>query len=276
MVRDDNIVKYPTFSSFFFSFFIYLIFLSVLFFKFTQYKEEAKKYTDTIDSFIDVIVIDAPIHSNTPQISDPKEEKELEKEVSKVEEISQDIKEKTTTQEIKPNNETKKEPSPSLDIKTQPNINDLFKSIDISKINKKLEATNELKVQSRKKSDKETTNSKKSANNIIKDLKIDEISSSPKKQSVGIYDPFYGAINTILEQHWRAYRAQTDNLAQVQIHIDKYGKFSYNILQLSPDSEFNQKVKKFLKDMENITFPPAPANKNGVYNLELKDKITME
>lgn len=276
MVRDDNIAKYPTFSSFFFSFFIYLIFLAMLFFKFTQYKEEAKKYTDTPDSFMDVIVIDTPIHSNTPQISDPKEEKKPEEEINKIEEISQDVKEKTTIQEIKPKNEIKKEPSPPLDIKKQPDINDLFKSIDISKINKKVETANELKVQSRKKSDKETKNIKKSANDLIKDLKIDEISSSPKKQSVGIYDPFHGAINTILEQHWRAYRAQTDNLAQVEIRIDKYGKFSYNILQLSPDNEFNQKVKKFLKDMESITFPPAPANKIGVYNLELKDKITME
>lgn len=292
MVKNDNSVKYPVFSSFFFSFFIYLTLLLLLFFKITQYKEEAKKYTDSLDAFMDVVVIDSQIESNTPKASKPKDEKLVEEKPVETQKIDEVVKEQTTMKEPKPQKEikevkeVKKELPPPPKPKEEPNIQDLFKAVDTSKIKdtktqkkevtKKEEVSSPQKIQSRKKSDNDTTTTKKSASDLVKGLEMDQVAKSPKAQSTGIYDPFYGAITRILEQHWRVYRAQTDNTAEVEINIDKYGKFSYNIVGLSPDNEFNQKVKKFLADMQNVIFPPAPAGKDNVIKVVLEDKTVTE
>lgn len=272
MVRNDNTVKYPVFGSLFFSIFIYLALFVVLFFKITQYKEEAKKYTDSLDAFMDVVVIDTQVESNTPKATKVIEEKKAKQEPMEEKKISQEVKEQTTMKEIKPPKEVKKEPIVPTKPKEEPNLQDLFKTVDTSKIKNKQEPVVEQKTQSRKKSDTETTTTKKSASELIKNLEIDQVAKTPNAQSTGIYDPFYGAINRILEQHWRAYRAQTDNSAEIEITIDKYGKFSYNIVGLSPDNEFNQKVKKFLADMKNVKFPPAPAGRDYIINTNLEDR----
>lgn len=293
MVRNNNTVKYPVFSSFLFSFCIYFTILVILFFKITEYKEEAVKYTDTPDAFMDVVVIDAPVESNNAKAPKPKEEKPIEEKPIETEKIAEVVKEQTTMKEPKPAKETaevkevKKELPPPPKPKEEPSVQDLFKTVDTSKIKdtkekvekkevKKEEVAVQQKIQSRKKSDNETTTTKKSASDLVKGLEIDQVAKSPKAQTTGKYDPFYGAINRILEQHWRAYRAETANTAKVEIQIDKYGKFSYNIVGLSPDNEFNQKVKKFLSDMVNVTFPPAPAGKDNVIKIVLEDKTTTE
>ncbi|MCD8213072.1 MAG: hypothetical protein LUC34_03325, partial [Campylobacter sp.] len=203
-------VKFPTISSFFVALSIYLAIVLMLFIKLTFFTEPAKKYTDDKDAFMDVVMVDREIAET---VKAPKQAEEVVKETkpeSKTD--TKETKAETTNKQVIPEEplptpsipnppQDQPKPEPKIEIPQpsekpetkpveQPNIKDLFGSIDTSKLKKDSGISKpEQKVQSRKKSEVSDSQAAKQASDIIKSLKIDTVSKTPKSQATGIYDP---------------------------------------------------------------------------------------
>ena len=303
-----NKVKFPTLSSFFVAFCIYIIIVLALFIKLTFFSEPPKKYTDDKDAIMDVVMVDREVDQT---IKAPKQAKEVVKETKpEPKKESEEDKQETTNKPVVPDEPLptpslptppKEEPKPEIpkpseepkeDVKPEPkpepkptpkpvekpkpkepNIKDLFSDIDSTKLKKDDGIKKvENKVQSRKKSEASSSKAAKEASDIIKSLKIDQNPTAPKSQTTGTYDPFKGAITKQIERRWLSYKADSDNIAKIKIMIDQSGNFSYEILELSYNEEFNAKVKECLEKLTMEKFPFNP-DKSTTFDLNLKDKI---
>jgi len=298
----SNKVKFPTLSSFFVALSIYIAIILVLFIKLTFFTEPAKKYTDDKDAIMDIVMVDREVDQT---IKAPKQKEEVVKETkpeSKKE--SEEDKQETTNKPVvpdeplptpslptppkeepkpkpepkpeipKPSEEPKPEPKPVEKPKPkEPTIKDLFSDIDPNKLKKDDGIKKvENKVQSRKKSEDSSSKAAKEASDIIKSLKIDQNPTTPKSQMTGTYDPLMGAITKQIQRRWQSYKADSTNLAKVKVMIDQAGNFSYEILELSYNEEFNAKVKECLEKLTTEKFPFNP-DKSTTFNLNLEDKI---
>lgn len=296
----SNKVKFPTLSSFFVALSIYIAIILVLFIKLTFFTEPAKKYTDDKDAIMDIVMVDREVDQT---IKAPKQKEEVVKEAkpeSKKE--SEEDKQETTNKPVapdeplptpslptppkeepkpepkpeipKPSEEPKPEPKPVEKPKPkEPTIKDLFSDIDPNKLKKDDGIKKvENKVQSRKKSEDSSSKAAKEASDIIKSLKIDQNPTAPKSQMTGTYDPLMGAITKQIQRRWQSYKADSTNLAKVKVMIDQAGNFSYEILELSYNEEFNAKVKECLEKLTTEKFPFNP-DKSTTFNLNLEDKI---
>ena len=284
-----NKVKFPTLSSFFVAFCIYIIIVLALFIKLTFFSEPPKKYTDDKDAIMDVVMVDREVDQT---IKAPKQAKEVVKETKpEPKKESEEDKQETTNKPVVPDEplptpslptppkeEPKPEPKPTpkpveKPKPKEPNIKDLFSDIDSTKLKKDDGIKKvENKVQSRKKSEASSSKAAKEASDIIKSLKIDQNPTAPKSQTTGTYDPFKGAITKQIERRWLSYKADSDNIAKIKIMIDQSGNFSYEILELSYNEEFNAKVKECLEKLTMEKFPFNP-DKSTTFDLNLKDKI---
>ncbi len=158
--------------------------------------------------------------------------------------------------------------------KTQKKISlkGMFKKIDIKKIK---EPKQEAQRQSRKKRvvAKENVQEPKK-DNIAK--KMVESLSFEKKENLnsnknGIYDKFRGKVQKILYDNWQnTIDTVSGNSATVEIYIDKTGTFSYKIVKLSYNDEFNSKLIDFLEKMRDKEFPPF--SEGGVFKLQVEFK----
>ncbi|MDR1460318.1 MAG: TonB C-terminal domain-containing protein [Campylobacteraceae bacterium] len=93
--------------------------------------------------------------------------------------------------------------------------------------------------------------------------------------SSGTYDPFIGKIQDMLDEKWQGtIYTSSGAQAEVEIKIDKAGSFSYSIVTLSYNSDFNMKLKSFLDDMRTERFPPYEGN--GEFNMKTIFKDLME
>ncbi|WP_169973380.1 MULTISPECIES: TonB C-terminal domain-containing protein [unclassified Campylobacter] len=238
--------KFNTFSYFMLSFILYISIVSGIFIKLTYFRsEEPKKYTDTKDAFMDIMIVE---REQDIVVKAP----EKKEEVVKVEE-------------------------PEIVQKTEePSLKDLFKDINISKLkdDKVVKKTESLKEQSRKKPEKnQSQNSQKKASDVINALKLDKVAKAPKTQMTGEYHPYFGQIERILQAKWSAYKADSNDNAEVEISIDLSGNFSYDIKKLSYNSEFNDKVREFLQSMTFEKFPPSELGRTVTLKTTLVDKI---
>ena len=302
----SNKVKFPTLSSFFVALSIYIAIVLVLFIKLTFFTEPAKKYTDDKDAIMDIVMVDREIDQT---IKAPKQKEEVAKETKpEPKKESEEDKQETTNKPVVPDeplptpslptppkDEPKPEPKPEIlkpseepkeEVKPEPKpepkpvekpkeptIKDLFSDIDSTKL-KKDEGIKKVenKVQSRKKSEASSSKAAKEASDIIKSLKIDQNPTAPKSQITGTYDPLMGAITKQIQRRWQSYKADSANLAKVKVMIDQAGNFSYEILELSYNEEFNAKVKECLEKLTTEKFPFNP-DKSTTFNLNLEDKI---
>ena len=300
----SNKVKFPTLSSFFVALSIYIAIILVLFIKLTFFTEPAKKYTDDKDAIMDIVMVDREVDQT---IKAPKQKKEVVKETKpEPKKESEEDKQETTNKPVvpdeplptpslptppkeelkpepkpepkpeipKPSEEPKPEPKPVEKPKPkEPNIKDLFSDIDSTKLKKDDGIKKvENKVQIRKKSEDSSSKAAKEASDIIKSLKIDQNPTAPKSQMTGTYDPLMGAITKQIQRRWQSYKADSTNLAKVKVMIDQAGNFSYEILELSYNEEFNAKVKECLEKLTTEKFPFNP-DKSTTFNLNLEDKI---
>lgn len=291
MQRQKVGVKYPSYVSFFVSILIYFFMIGFLLYKVTQVDEAAIKYTDDKNAFMDVVVADiddSPIpkspelnHSDTKideikadkkeekpevkttvkQLEEPAVAPESAKEPpKKVEEIPP-IKEVSKPVEEKPKEEPKKE-----------SLSDLFSAT--TKDNTKLkESSNKANlVQSSKKSAKETKADTQQAASTQKGVEKGE--ASGKSSMTGVYDEFRGGVEKQLRILWSRYNALAGNDGTVRITIGADGKLAgYNILQLSYNTEFNQKVRDFEGILQNAIFPKPPDGKPFTHDYKLQDLI---
>jgi len=284
-----NKVKFPTLSSFFVAFCIYIIIVLALFIKLTFFSESPKKYTDDKDAIMDVVMVDREVDQT---IKAPKQAKEVVKETKpEPKKESEEDKQETTNKPVVPDEplptpslptppkeEPKPEPKPTpkpveKPKPKEPNIKDLFSDIDSTKLKKDDGIKKaENKVQSRKKSEASSSKAAKEASDIIKSLKIDQNPTAPKSQMTGTYDPLMGAITKQIQRRWQSYKADSANLAKVKVMIDQSGNFSYEILELSYNEEFNAKVRECLEKLTTEKFPFNP-DKSTTFNLNLEDKI---
>ncbi|QKF61762.1 TonB C-terminal domain-containing protein [Campylobacter curvus] len=296
-------VKFPTVSSFFVALSLYLTIVLMLFIKLTFFSEPAKKYTDDKDAFMDVVMVDREVAET---IKAPKQANEIVKQTQpEPKKESQEAKVETTNKPVvpeeplptpsiptppkeQPKPELKPKPKPEIpepsekpDTKPEPpkpvetpNIKDLFSSIDTTKLKKDNGiAKPEQKVQSRKKSEVANSQAAKQASDIIKSLQIDTVSKAPKSQATGVYDPLRGAIAKQIQRRWQSYKADSNDVATVKFMIDGSGNFSYEILELSYNEEFNNKVRECLEKLTTEKFPFSPDGKSITFNLKLEDKL---
>lgn len=261
--------KFPTFSSFLVACIIYALVIFCLVFKIILSQTEVKKYTDDKDAFMDVL-----IETNAPALKPELSQEVLQDEKPKEQIQQQNLQEPISVPEqLKeesniPDTKTIKEQIKEVKEVTEnipeekPNLKDLFSSID-TKLLKKDE-----KIQKPKKVEKPSNE----ANKIISNLKLDKTSNkSPNSQATGIYDPILGAIEKQIQKRWQSYKANSNNIAEIAVIVDSTGRFNYQILKLSYDEDFNNKVKSCLEVLKSEIFPHG--NKTITINLNLVDKL---
>lgn len=275
---------FPTISSFFVAISIYAIIIVIVFFQLIYFVEPAKRYTDDKDAFIDILIQDKQEQKqdlkSLEKQEKPKDEENKNQDIKK-EEPKPIIEEPLPTPIIKTKEQQKqleapKEQESNIQIsdnakeinekeikQKKPNIKNLFNDIDTSKL-KQTEIIKEKKPQNKPSNE---------ASNIIKNLKLDQSSKTQKEQKTGTYDPLLGAITKQIERKWRSYKANTNNVAQIRVNIDKNGNFSYEITKLPYDNEFNSKVKECLEILKSEKFPFSPNGTPITLNLSLEDKL---
>lgn len=271
-------LKFNTSGYFLLSAFLYLCIISGIFIKLTYFKEEPKKYTDTKDAFMDIMIVerepDITVKAPEPKKEVVKEEKPQP--VKKEEEVKKEEPKPDTTN--KPPEPDPAPPEPEEKKVEEPNLKDLFGSIDTSKLkeDRVTKKKEQPKEQSRKKPEKvQITTQQKKASDVINALTLDQVAKTPKSQMTGEYNEYIGQITRILTAKWNQYKAGSNDKAVVLISIDKNGNFSYDIKSLSGNSEFNDKVRNFLQDM---TLEKFPIPNDGVFSnkFDLEDKLEIQ
>ncbi|KEA46041.1 hypothetical protein CR66_04555 [Campylobacter mucosalis] len=288
--------KFPTISSFFVALSIYTFIIIILFINLTMFTEPAKRYTDDKDAFIDILVPDQKEEKN--ELKAPEQKEEIKKEEKQQEEKKEQPKPQTTNKPVipdeplptptlppEPKEQKQPEPKPIPQIteeaqeiakdepkEQKPDIKNLFSDIDTSKL-KPSEKPKEQKTQSRLKNEQSEQKPSTAASDIIKSLKLDKTASTPKEQKTGIYNPLLGAITKQIERRWRSYKANTADVAEISVTIDGSGNFSYKILKLPYNENFNKKVQECLEILSNEKFPFSPNGTPITLNLKLEDKL---
>ena len=271
-------LKFNTSGYFVLSAFLYFCIIIGIFIKLTYFKEEPKKYTDTKDAFMDIMIVerepDVTVKAPEPKKEVVKEEKlqpiKKEEEVKKEEPKPDTTNKPPEPDPVPPKSEEKKV--------EEPNLKDLFGSIDTSKLkeDKVTKKKEQPKEPSRKKPEKsQVTSEQKKASDVIKNFTLDQVAKTPKSQMTGEYNEYIGQITRILASKWNQYKAGSNDKAVVLISIDQNGNFSYDIKSLSGNSEFNDKVRNFLQDM---TFEKFPIPNDGVFShkFDLVDKLEIQ
>jgi putative periplasmic protein len=269
-------LKFNTSGYFVLSAFLYFCIISGIFIKLTYFKEEPKKYTDTKDAFMDIMIVE---REPDVTVKAPEPKKEIVKE-----EKPQPVKEEVKKEEPKPDTTNKPPepdpapPKPEEKKVEEPNLKDLFGSIDTSKLkeDKVAKKKEQPKERSRKKPEKvQITSQQKKASDVINALTLDQVAKTPKSQMTGEYNEYIGQITRILASKWNQYKAGSNDKAVVLISIDQNGNFSYDIKSLSGNSEFNDKVRNFLQDM---TFEKFPIPNDGIFShkFDLVDKLEIQ
>ena len=271
-------LKFNTSGYFLLSAFLYLCIISGIFIKLTYFREEPKKYTDTKDAFMDIMIVE---RESDITVKAPEPKKEVVKEekpqpVKKEEEVKKEEPKPDTTN--KPPEPDPAPPEPEEKKVEEPNLKDLFGSIDTSKLkeDRVTKKKEQPKEQSRKKPEKvQITTQQKKASDVINALTLDQVAKTPKSQMTGEYNEYIGQITRILTAKWNQYKAGSNDKAVVLISIDKNGNFSYDIKSLSGNSEFNDKVRNFLQDM---TLEKFPIPNDGVFSnkFDLEDKLEIQ
>lgn len=271
-------LKFNTSGYFVLSAFIYFCIIIGIFIKLTYFKEEPKKYTDTKDAFMDIMIVerepDVTVKAPEPKKEVVKEEKPQP--IKKEEEVKKEEPKSDTTN--KPPEPDPVPPKPEEKKVEEPNLKDLFGSIDTSKLkeDKVTKKKEQPKEPSRKKPGKsQATSEQKKASDVIKNFTLDQVAKTPNPQMTGEYNEYIGQITRILASKWNQYKAGSNDKAVVLISIDQNGNFSYDIKSLSGNSEFNDKVRNFLQDM---TFEKFPIPNDGIFShkFDLVDKLEIQ
>lgn len=271
MKRDFCGVKYDNFTSFLVSVLIYIFVILFLLYKAT-FSDLNIKYTDDKNAFMDVIAIDIDEDAPTRTAKEVVENSEPEKaqpvkEPEKVEPEKVVKPEKAVEPEKIP--EPTKEPEKVIEPKPEPkkeepkkqNLKDLFAKT--TKDNKKLQTKTET---SDKKAEK--TGAKQSTGTISD-------KDSGKSQLTGVYDAFKGGVRKKLTALWSRYNGGAYADARVSITISADGKLTdYEILSLSLDSGFNQKLRTFMENLLDQDFPKPPNGEAYIFkDLQLTTEL---
>ncbi len=215
--------------------FTYLFVVGAFLWHFYQAKESPKQYTTYKETSFSVALVE--------------EKSEVKKQTI------QTLKNKEEAKEI-----PIKEESASRTANVGLGINDLFQQVEvkreISKEALKPQSQND-KIAKRKKAlesmQKREDNLKEDIQKIVSNLEVKKTMGflAPK----GEYEEFYAKVQEILYQNWNPLQTQKENQAEIKIMIDWRGKFSYEIVKLSGNLEFDKVLQEFLDIMQNKEFP---------------------
>lgn len=185
---------------------------------------------------------------------------ELFEEVKTIEKKEKNIQKTQKTQKKIENVLEHKQESTSKTANVGVGINELFQQVE-AKRNVPKEAlkpqSQDDKIARRKKAlqsiQKIEDNLKEDIEKIISNVEVKKTMSFAVPK--GEYNEFYAKVQEILYENWNPIKDQNENQAEVQIAIDYQGKFSYEILKLSGNLEFDKALKEFLDIMCNKEFP---------------------
>lgn len=217
--------------------FTYLFVVGIFLWHFYASKDSPKQYTTYKETSFNVALIE--------------EKKEAPKKVNQ----TQKNKEKEKIKEIP----IKKE-NASKTANVGLGINKLFQQVEtkreVPKEALKPQSQND-KIARRKKAlesmQKREDNLKENIEKIVSNLEIKKTMGflTPK----GEYDEFYAKVQEILYENWNPIQTQNENQSEIQITIDWQGKFSYKVIKLSGNLEFDKALQEFLDIMQNKEFP---------------------
>ncbi len=138
-------------------------------------------------------------------------------------------------------------------------INDLFQQVEIKQPLKKevLKPQSQDDKIAKRKQARESVQKEDTLNSelekIIAGLEVKRtMTFTPPK---GEYDEFYAKVQEILYKNWNPIWNRNQYEAEVQISINSLGKFSYSIMRLSGDLEFDTALREFLDIMLIQEFP---------------------
>ncbi len=247
-----------------------IIYLLVVFFVYFISKNDIKDFKDYGYDIKKSVII------KLDDIPSLKKNKELDEKESKPKSQSKKIEIKKISQNDK--KETKQD---SRD-KIESNIKNLFSTMDVDKdaneIEQKLKKEKARASRLKKLHAKELFKSHTLDDSDLKKelLKIKNIVSDKKDSSKikGRYDEKYLAkISSIITAKWQNTIATRDGLsATAVIRIDKNGRFIYKNLKKSFNNNFDTKLKRFLDNLTNQTFPKYTKGNYIEVELEFKDK----
>lgn len=227
------------------SIFLYIALLVFFAYIISHHKEANVNYTSKKDNPLSVTLVERK-----------KNDSDKLKEERKKEEVEKPIVEPKPTE--KPSEEKKVASSPKEAVKSV-SLQGLFEKIDTTKLPQ--ESKEQVKDQTQKtriKPNKEETKqvSENAASKIANSLNFAEQKHLVDTKRDGKFDPFIGKVQEILEENWqKTVDTESGNVAKVVIKVSNTGAFSYKVVSLSYNNEFNAKLKEFLKSMEKIEFP---------------------
>jgi len=244
-----------------------LIYLLVVFFVYYVSKQDIKERKDygyDIKKSVIVKLDDIPSLKKNRELD---EKKSSPKKSLKIKKISKNVQK-----------DTKKD---SRD-KEASNIKNLFSTMDVQK------DANEIEERLKKEKKRASRLKKLNAKELFKShslddselkkelLKIKNIISEKKNSSKikGKYDEKYlSKISSIITAKWQNTIATKDGLkATAVIRIDNHGRFIYKNLKKSFNNNFDSKLKHFLDNLTNQTFPKYNKGNYIEVELEFKDK----
>lgn len=215
--------------------FTYLFVVGVFLWHFYQAKQSPKQYTTYKETSFSVALVE--------------EKSETKKQVAKTPKSKEKVKEIPI-----------KEESASRTANVGLGINDLFKQVEakreVPKEALKPQSQND-KIARRKKAlesmQKREDSLKEDIQKIVSNLEVKKTMGflAPK----GEYDAFYAKVQEILYENWNPMQTQNENQAEIKITIDWQGRFSYEIVKLSGNLEFDKALQEFLDIMRSKEFP---------------------
>ena len=241
------------------SIFLYICLLVGLAYVLSSQKDTIKNYTSNKDPM------------NVSLVERKKNDSEKPKEERKKEEVQKPVEKPAE----KPVSEEKKvASSPKEAVKSQ-SLRGLFEDINTSKLppdakEQKKDQTTPTRIKPNKDETKEK--SENAASKIANSLNFSEQKHSIDTKKGGEYDPFIGKVQEILEENWqKTIDTENGNVAKVVIKVSDRGTFSYKIVSLSYNNDFNTKLKEFLKAMESVEFPKYEKGPLFDMQVEFKD-----
>ena len=242
---------------------LYVSLLACFIYIMVQEKKPNESYTSKKDELLNVSLVER-------KKNDSDKEKEERKKV-----------EEKKPEEKKPPEEPKEEKKPTSSPKETPQSNSLkglFEDINTSKLPPDAkEQKKDQPERTRAKPSTEPTKEKVqgAASKIANSLNFSEQKHLLDTKRDGKYDPFIGKVQEILEENWqKTVNTQNGNVAKVLIKVSDKGIFSYKIVSLSYNNEFNTKLKEFLKSMEEVVFPKY--DKGALFEQEVTFKDMKE
>ena len=194
--------------------------------------------------------------------------------------------ERKKVEEVKPEPEPKPAEKPSEEKKVASSNKEVVKSVSLQGLFEKIDTTKlpqDVKEQkkdktapTRVKPNKDETKEKSTnvASKIANSLNFAEQKHLMDTKRDGVYDPFIGKVQEILEENWqKTIDTENGNVAKVIIRVNDKGIFSYKIVSLSYNDEFNSKLREFLKVMESTEFPKYEKGPLFEMQVEFKDML---